>query len=267
MSALDNNAKEIAENGGDESGTISYPGINIRKQDKGSAGPVILFFILGLFASLILGWIIFPKFLYSQKKQPIDFNHVVHVAEVDNGCESCHFFRKDGTYSGVPKLEQCIGCHEEIQGISLDEIKFFEDYVSKGREVPWLIYSRQPDCVFFSHAAHVKIAGMDCVTCHGHIGESKSLKIYEENRITGYSRDIWGKSIAGFKKNTWDRMKMDDCSECHCEYAANIERTGVKTPTKRLIDHLVDVISPGTSTSIKGSSVQTERGACFVCHK
>ena len=36
-----------------------------------------------------------------------------------------------------------------------------------------------------------------------HIGESESLKIYEENRITGYSRDIWGKSIGGFKKNTW----------------------------------------------------------------
>ena len=95
-----------------------------------------------------------------------------------------------------------------------------------------MIYSRQPDCVFFSHAAHVKGAEMDCVTCHGHIGESESLKVYEENRITGYSRDIWGKSIGGFKKNTWDRMKMDDCAECHRENAANIERTGVRTPTK-----------------------------------
>jgi len=267
MSALDKNAREIAEDAGGESVLPSSPEVDAKKQDNRSSGPVILFFIIGLFASLVLGWIIFPKLLYSQKEQPIDFNHVLHMAEVDNGCESCHFFREDGTYSGVPKLEQCISCHEEIQGISPDEIKFYEEYVSEGREVPWLIYSRQPDCVFFSHAAHVKIAGMDCVTCHGHIGESESLKVYEENRITGYSRDIWGKSIAGFKKNTWDRMKMDDCAQCHREYAANIERTGVKTPTNRLIDHLVDVISPGTSTSVKGSSVQTERDGCFVCHK
>jgi hypothetical protein len=267
MSALDNNAKENAKDAGVERGATSSPEINAKEQDNRSAGPVILFFIFGLFASLILGWTIFPKLLYSQKKQPIDFNHVLHMAEVENGCESCHFFREDGTYSGVPKLEQCIDCHEEIQGQSPDEVKFVEEYVSKGREVPWLIYSRQPDCVFFSHAAHVKVAGMDCVTCHGHIGESENLKIYEENRITGYSRDIWGKSIGGFKKNTWDRMKMDDCAECHRENAANIERTGVKTPTNRLIDHLVDVVSPGTSISGKGSSVQTERGACFVCHK
>lgn len=267
MSALDDNAKEIAEDAGGEEIATSSPEINTKEQDNGAGGPIILFFIIGLFASLILGWVIFPKLLYSKKKQPIDFNHVLHVAEVEDGCESCHFFREDGTYSGVPKLEQCIDCHEEIQGISRDEIKFVEKYASKGREVPWLIYSRQPDCVFFSHAAHVKAAKIDCVTCHGHIGESENLKIYEESRITGYSRDIWGKSIGGFKKNTWDRMKMDDCAECHQKNTANIERTGVKTPTNRLIGHIIDLVSPGTSVSNKGGSVQTERDACFVCHK
>ena len=140
MSTLDDHGKEI-----------------IKKQNNGSGGAIIiLFFILGVFASLIVGWVIFPKLLYSQKKQPIDFNHVIHVAEVENGCESCHFLRKDGTFSGSPKLEQCVDCHEEIQGVDPDEIKFVEEYVSKGREVPWLVYARQPDCVFFSHAAHIK---------------------------------------------------------------------------------------------------------------
>jgi hypothetical protein len=267
MSTLDDHAKESSEN--TAGGSTSEPSdeAKMEKQDNGPGGPIILFFILGLFASLVLGWVIFPKLLYSQKKQPIDFNHAFHVAEVDNGCESCHFFRKDGTFSGAPKLEQCIDCHEEIQGIDPDEIKFVEEYVSKEREVPWLIYAKQPDCVFFSHAAHIKGADMDCVTCHGHIGESESLKVYEENRITGYSRDIWGKSIAGFKKNPWDRMKMDDCAECHLTYTANIEKTDVKTPTKRLVDHIIAVVSPGSSISGKGDSVQTERDACFVCHK
>ncbi len=271
MSTLDDNAKKISEDASGESPAAPSPEMNIDAAENGSSGPIFLFFIVGLISSLIVGWVIFPKLLYSQKKQPIDFNHVLHVSEVENGCESCHFFREDGTYSGVPQLEQCIDCHEEIQGDSPDEIKFVEEYVSLGREVPWLIYSRQPDCVFFSHAAHVKGARMDCVTCHGHIGESESLKVYEENRITGYSRDIWGKSIGGFKrfkKNTWDRMKMDDCAECHEKEAIGVQRTEVKTPINRLIDNLIAVSFPGmTSPIAKGTSVQTERDACFVCHK
>jgi hypothetical protein len=112
-----------------------------------------------------------------------------------------------------------------------------EAYVAKGREVPWLIYARQQDCVFFPHAAHVIKAKMDCVTCHGHIGESESLPVYEENRITGVSRDIWGRNISGWKRNTWDRMKMSDCSECHVR------------------------------ENVSQHSVQTLKGGCFVCHK
>ncbi|MDM8524593.1 cytochrome c3 family protein [Desulfococcaceae bacterium HSG8] len=204
---------------------------------ESESGFVILFFIFGFVASLVVGWVVFPELLYCEKKQPVDFNHVLHMEEVDEGCESCHFFREDGTYSGVPTLAQCIDCHEEPQGEDPEEIKFVEEYVAKGREVPWLIYSKQPDCVFFSHVAHVKNAGMDCVTCHGPIGESTSLKPYEENWITGYSRDIWGKNISGLKKHTWDRMKMDDCAECHVK------------------------------NNVKQTSVQTGKGACFVCHK
>ena len=216
---------------------------NVKEQNSqngnDSQGPgfIILFFIIGMALSLMTGWLLFPKLLYSQKKQPFDFNHAIHNNLVDNGCQSCHFFREDGTYAGVPKLAQCIDCHEEVQSESPDEAVFVNQYVAKGKEVPWLIYARQPDCVFFSHAAHVKAGGMDCVTCHGHIGESTSLKVYEENRITGYSRDIWGKNIAGLKKNTWDRMKMDDCAACHLKNGVN------------------------------QTSVQTGKGPCFVCHK
>ena len=210
---------------------------NGKTHDNGATGPIILFFIAGLIASLVVGWVVFPKLLYSQKRQPVDFNHALHNELVDEGCESCHFFREDGTYSGVPKLAQCIDCHEEVNGEDPEEAKFVNEYVAKDREVPWLIYSRQPPCVFFSHAAHVKKGEMDCVTCHGHIGESESLKVYRENRISGYSIDIWGENIAGIKRNSWDRMKMDDCAECH------------------------------KKENVNQNSVQTLRGGCFVCHK
>ena len=207
------------------------------KEGDGAGGAITLFFILGLVASLVVGWVVFPKLLYSQKKQPVDFNHALHMELVDDGCQSCHFFREDGSYSGVPRLAQCIDCHEDVNGEDPEEEKFVTEYVAKNREVPWLIYARQPDCVFFSHAAHVISGKMDCVTCHGHMGESTSLRVYEENRITRYSRDIWGHNIAGFKRNSWDRMKMNDCANCHRE------------------------------NNVNQNSVQTHRGGCFVCHK
>ena len=210
--------------------------LTAKADDGGAGGPIILFFILGLAASLIVGWVVFPKVLYSQKKQPIEFNHVLHNELVEDGCESCHFFREDGSYSGVPTLDQCIECHEEVNGEDPEEARFVNEFVANNREVPWLIYSRQPQNVFFSHAAHVKMGEMDCVTCHGHIGESESLPIYKQNRISGYSIDIWGRNISGIKRNSWDRMKMDDCADCH-------RREGVNQ-----------------------NSVQTLRGGCFVCH-
>jgi hypothetical protein len=197
-----------------------------------------LFFIIGIVASMVVGWTVFPRLLYSRKSQPFDFNHKVHLEQVSGGCQSCHFFRPDGSFAGVPRLAQCVQCHEEMQGRSADEAIFFKQYVEKGREVPWRVYARQPDSVFFSHAAHIYGAKLACETCHGPIGTSKSLKPYEENRITGYSRDIWGWSIAGFKRNTWDRMKMDDCAQCHQQAA-----------------------------EIHDSSAQTDRDACFACHK
>ena len=216
---------------------VTSTGLGHGEKEDGAGGPIILFFILGLIASLLIGWVAFPPLLYSQKKQPVDFNHALHNGLVDNGCESCHFFREDGTYSGVPKLAQCIECHEEANSEDPEEIKFVEEYVKKEREVPWLVYSRQPACVFFSHAAHVKTAQMDCVTCHGPIGESESLKPYQQNRITGYSRDIWGENILGVKRNSWDRMKMDDCAECHA------------------------------TSGVSAGSVQTQKDGCLVCHK
>lgn len=237
MSTAEDKSKEVSEDSVENAVETTSEKTGPDKPDDGFGGTMILFFLIGLIASLVAGWVIFPKLLYSQKNQPFDFNHAFHVEEVDNGCESCHFFREDGSFSGAPRLAQCVDCHEEMQGVSADEKEFVENYVIKGREVPWLIYSKQPDCVFFSHAAHVKGAEMNCTVCHGHIGESEHLKVYEENRISGYSRDIWGKNIAGLKRNTWDRMKMDDCAECH------MEQTG------------------------RTSSVQTKKDGCFVCHK
>jgi menaquinone reductase, multiheme cytochrome c subunit len=190
-------------------------------------------FMIGLLGSLIVGWFLFPRWLYSQKSQPIDFNHLLHMENVSDGCNSCHYFREDGTFSGIPDLSACTDCHQGVMGSDTEEEKFVTEYVEKDRQVPWLSYFQQPDCVFFSHAAHVVKAGMKCESCHGDIGYSTHAKVYQQNRLSGYSRDIWGYSISRLGapgEHDARPMKMNDCAKCH------MKETGSK-------------------------------GACFQCHK
>ena len=202
------------------------------------------YFMAGFVPALFVGWILYPMVLYSEHPQPFNFSHAVHMdpERVDaiegdteqEKCLFCHAFREDGTFAGIPKLENCMQCHDDPDSPmteSPDEKIFLTEYVANEKEIPWLVYSRQPDCVYFSHIAHVKMGNLECRVCHGDHGQSEELPDYKRNRLTGYSIDIWGRNIAGIKFNSWDRMKMDDCAECHT-------KTG-----------------------------HEENNACFVCHK
>jgi hypothetical protein len=204
----------------------------------------LVYFLAGLVPALFVGWVIFPIVLYSSQDQPLNFSHVIHLdpEKVDGvegeteleKCLYCHSFHDDGTFVGIPRLEKCTECHDDPEsplGESPAEVKFLNEYVEPEKEIPWLSYSRQPDCVYFSHVAHVNMGNLDCQTCHGDHAKTDQLPVYKKNRITGYSINIWGKNILGYKRNTWDRMKMDDCAECHTE---------------------------------KGHE---ENNSCFVCHK
>ena len=210
----------------------------------------LAWFVAGLVPALIVGWLIFPVLLYSKQQQPINFNHALHMdpdivtkikgVDINMGktdaekCLFCHSFRKDGSFTGIPGTALCIKCHDDPNsplGETRDEELFMKEFVAKDKEVPWLVYSKQPDCVYFTHIAHVKMGELKCRTCHGDLGKTMTLPIYEKNRISGYSMNIWGKNIAGIKTHSWDSMKMDDCAACHTE---------------------------------KGHE---ENNACFVCHK
>jgi hypothetical protein len=163
-------------------------------------------------------------------------------------------------------MDTCTMCHDDPEfpyGESEAEKVFLEQYVAEGKEVPWLSYYRQPECVYFSHVAHVEMGGLTCAMCHGDFGRSETLPVYKENRISAYSIDIYGRNISGYSRNItpveagmyeteederylrtiqtehgeetyhikMSTMKMDDCAECHTLHDLN------------------------------------ENNACFVCHK
>jgi hypothetical protein len=184
-------------------------------QEKRSKSDWLLF-VVGFVLASALGFWLTPAILYAQKPQPFQFSHKLHLGEVgDEACKACHAFRKDGSFAGIPTVEKCKECHsEDTLGSTPEEKVFVEQYIKKGKEVPWLVYAKQPACVFFSHAAHAENAGLECAKCHGDHGKTEKLRTYEYNRLTTYSRDIWGKSLLGMG-NPPERMKMDSCDDCH----------------------------------------------------
>jgi menaquinone reductase, multiheme cytochrome c subunit len=168
----------------------------------------IIPFVAGAILALGAGWAGFPRVIYTSRQQPVDFSHQVHADKAGSKCEDCHALRGDGSFSGIPTLDKCAGCHAAAMGTTAAEKYFIEQYVTPQREPQWASYARQPENVFFSHAAHVKLAQLKCETCHGNLGSTGKLPVYQEDRISGYSRDIWG-------HDGRPGMTMDDCVKCH----------------------------------------------------
>jgi hypothetical protein len=173
-------------------------------------------FLAGFGAVAGVGWAWFPESLYATADQPVRFSHKVHNGG-DSGlsCADCHPFRADGSFGGVPPLEQCAGCHETVQGKTAEEKRFVDEYVTPRKEVPWLVYSRQPMNAYFSHVQHVRTARLACDTCHGPYGESDEPPPYRVNRISGYSQALAGPATEGQAVLPAEVMRMDTCAECH----------------------------------------------------
>jgi hypothetical protein len=172
---------------------------------------------IGLGAALACGWLAFPAALYQPIEQPIQFSHKLHTGDkVGMACEDCHALTADGRFN-LPKTETCAGCHSEVQGKSADEKRLVDDYVAKNREIPWLVYAQQPENVYFSHAPHLKLANLKCERCHGAHGSTTSLRPFERDRISTYSRDIKPVAMILGSSARTGSMTMDDCSACHHE--------------------------------------------------
>lgn len=173
-------------------------------------------FLPGLVGMILFGWFVFPFLFYQSIDQPIQFSHKVHTGDnVGLTCADCHTFGDDGRFNGIPPIEKCAECHSQPMGVSDEEAKLVRDYIKPGKEIPWSIYSRQPQNVFFSHATHVKLAGLTCQACHFGQGYTDRLRPARYSRLSGYSIDVFGKDLLNAPSTPSTGMCMDDCSGCH----------------------------------------------------
>jgi len=103
-------------------------------------------------------------------KQPVAYNHALHIEEVGLDCTDCHTGVETEIKAYLPSIELCEDCHSEMQGESAQEA-LVVTAVEEGREIGWLpIYSLE-DHIFFSHRRHVNSGQIPCSTCHGAVEE------------------------------------------------------------------------------------------------
>ncbi len=134
--------------------------------------------------------------------QPIHFSHKIHAGDNQIDCNFCHSSARKSKTSGIPSLNVCMNCHENIyeyngeEDIALGYTKEFytkeiaklydavgwdpEERTYSGEEKPvkWVRVHNLPDLAYFNHSQHVTVAGIACQTCHGPVEEMEILYQY-----------------------------------------------------------------------------------------
>ena len=87
-----------------------------------------------------------------------------------------------------------MGCHTSIKKESA-EIRKLAAFAAKKEPVPWARVYQLPDIIWFSHAAHVKDAKVECAVCHGDVAQRDVL--FQEKSIS-----------------------MNSCMDCHARHKA-----------------------------------------------
>ncbi|MEX2350729.1 MAG: c-type cytochrome [Flavobacteriaceae bacterium] len=134
--------------------------------------------------------------------QPIHFSHKIHAGDNQIDCNFCHSSARKSKHSGIPSLNVCMSCHENIYEYTGDEDiengytkEFYDAEIAKlydavgwdaeertysGEEQPvkWVRIHNLPDLAYFNHSQHVSVAGIACQTCHGPVEEMEILYQY-----------------------------------------------------------------------------------------
>jgi hypothetical protein len=100
-------------------------------------------------------------------QQPIDF-----PADIGLGCTDCHLGVEKGARAGIPSINICMSCHEDIGDPADPRIQALRDHAKRNEDMAWQrVYGfLEESHVRFNHAPHIR-AKVDCATCHGDLSQ------------------------------------------------------------------------------------------------
>lgn len=131
----------------------------------------------------------------------IAFDHQFHLSR-GPGCTDCHEGTDENDKAGMPDVEFCMACHEDIDGEKPKE-KTVAAFFGKDGETPvWSNVTAQSPDVVFSHKTHIA-KDIECAQCHVGIEDNKAV-----------SHELFVDMDACTKCHTEKKAK-NDCATCH----------------------------------------------------
>lgn len=221
-----------------------------------------LVLVTAIFFLLMSGYYVYGYFMQVgvdqdyQPIQPIHYSHRIHAGDNGIDCKYCHSSARVSKHSGIPSLNVCMNCHKNIGEVAEttateEYSKAFYDaeiqklykavgwdasaqkYTGKTEPVKWIRIHNLPDFVYFNHAQHVSVAGVECQKCHGPVEEMEILKQYapltmgwcinchretnvkaEDNAYYDRIHEELSKKY-GVKQLTAAQMGGLECGKCH----------------------------------------------------
>lgn len=180
-----------------------------------------------------------------QPTQPIAFSHKIHAGQYQIDCKYCHTGALKGKQANIPSANICMNCHKSVtSGTNTGTAEIAKIYKAVGYDpgtasytgeqqpIEWVRIHNLPDLAYFNHSQHVKVAGVECQTCHGEIQEMDVVKQHA-NLTMGWCIDCHRKTDVNTAGNAYydklvelhqtsngSKMKVEDiggleCSKCH----------------------------------------------------
>ena len=216
----------------------------------------VIFFLLSS-AYFVYGWFMQVGVDQGYEPiQPIHYSHRIHAGENGIDCKYCHSAARESKHSNIPSLNVCMNCHKNISEVAEStatpeyskafydgEIQKLYDavgwdkanqkYTGKTQPVKWVRIHNLPDLVYFNHAQHVTVGGIECQTCHGPVEEMEIMKqhspltmgwcinCHRETEVKLKDNEYYKKiheelsKKYGVEKLTAAQMGGLECGKCH----------------------------------------------------
>jgi hypothetical protein len=107
-------------------------------------------------------------------KQPVPFDHRIHVTGLRIDCLYCHQTADRASTAGLPATATCVSCHNAVW-LSGPLFAAVRQSLASRRPIAWQRVDQLPDFVFFNHAIHIR-GGIACESCHGRVDEMAQVR-------------------------------------------------------------------------------------------
>ena len=186
-----------------------------------TAALIVVVAVVGIFIGYFIDFLVTDSPEVSAPEQPIAFSHKIHAGDNDIPCQYCHTEARRSPSAGVPSVNKCMGCHNEVATES-PLIRQVNEYWENKEPIPWIKVHDLPDFVHFTHKRHVQ-AGIACQTCHGPVETMDKIAVHSRNNegptlLASSTGEIMNSETSDVGATQNDHWEMGLCLNSHKQH-------------------------------------------------